>query len=228
MRRMLVVGTLAALLLGLDAHAAAAASPLTVTTCAGQRMDVYPAPSVTAVLYVHGGAWRSGSRADTGDLWPELLPRLRASGVIVAAADYRLAPGSRWPAPRQDIDCAIAYLRVHLGAQRIRLYGTSAGGQIVSVVGLEHTPGVDRVADMYGPADLRPAGWAGWLRGDIRQEFGSVDASPADHVAAGAPPFLVVQGACDAIVPPHQSRELVAALRAAGDPVDYIEVPGTG
>ena len=228
MRRLLVLGVLAVLLLGLGARASASAGPLTVTTCNGQRMDVYPARSATAVLYVHGGAWVSGSRADGGDLWPELLPRLRAAGVTAAATDYRLAPHSRWPAPQQDVVCAIAYLRQHTGARQIRLYGTSAGGQIVSMVGLEHAAGVDRVVDMYGPADLRPAGWNHWLRADIKREFGGAGASPVDHVRPGAPPFLVVQGACDVVVPPSQSRELVARLLGAGDRVDYVEIPGAG
>jgi acetyl esterase/lipase len=227
-RRVLVVGVLAALLLAASVHAAAAAAPLTVSTCAGQRMDVYPAHSETAVLYVHGGAWVSGSRQDTGDLFPELLPRLRQAGVTVAAADYRLAPRSRWPDPLNDVTCAINYLRSHLGAQRIRLYGTSAGGQIVSVLGLERTPAVDRVVDMYGPADLRAPGWSPWLAADVRREFGDADPSPVDLVTPGAPPFLVVQGACDQVVPASQSRELVAALRRGGDRVDYVEVPGAG
>lgn len=230
MRRVLVVGALAALLLGLTVRGGAAAAPLTVVTCAGQRMDVYPARSPVAVLYVHGGAWHSGSRQDTGDLWPQLLPKLRAAGVTVAAADYRLAPGSRWPAPAHDIGCAIDYLRLRTGASQVRLYGTSAGGQIVSMLALERSPGVDRVADMYGPADLRPSGWTPWLRAAIGAEFGAAaaGASPVDHVASGEPRFLVVQGACDAVVPAAQSRELVARLRAAGDPVDYVEVPGAG
>ena len=228
MRRVLLVGLLAALLLGLSVHASASAAPLTVSTCSGQHLDVYPAGSATAVLYVHGGAWHSGSREDTGDLWPELLPRLRAAGVTVAAADYRLAPGSRWPAPQADVICAIGYLREHAGATRIRLYGTSAGGQIASMAALSHAPGVDRVVDMYGPADLRPGGWQPWLDAAIRAEFGSLDGSPVDHVGPGDPPFLVVQGACDSVVAPAQSRELVARLRAAGDSVDYVEVPGAG
>jgi acetyl esterase/lipase len=228
MRRVLVIGLLAALLLGLSVHAGAADSPLTVSACNGQRMDVYPARSATAVLYVHGGAWHSGTRGDSGDLWPQLLPRLRAAGVTAAATDYRLAPGSSWPAPETDVECAIAYLRVHAGARHIRLYGTSAGGQIAAMVGLDRVAGVDRVADLYGPADLRPEGWSPWLRAAIKAEFGARDGSPVDAVHAGAPPFLVVQGACDTVVPPAQSRELVTTLRAAGDATEYIEVAGAG
>lgn len=228
MRRVLVIGLLVAVPIGLGVRASAAEAPITVATCAGQRMDVYPAASATAVLYVHGGAWHSGSRHDTGDLWPELLPRLRAAGVTVAAADYRLAPRSRWPAPLDDVRCAIAYLRAHAGARQVRLYGTSAGGQIASVIGLAGTPGVDRVVDMYGPADLGPAGWSGWMRTAIQAEFGGADASPVDAVRRGAPPFLIVQGSCDKVVPAAQSRALAARLRAAGDAVDYLEVPGAG
>lgn len=223
------------------ARVSAAPSPATVTYCAPGgdplAMDLYePAhPSGRAVLYVHGGAWVSGSRKDTGDLFPQLLPRLLDEGDVVAAIDYRLADTAPWPAPLDDTRCALAYLRthsrsLHLDPDRVALYGTSAGGQVVAMAGLERLPGISRVADLYGPADLAAPGWSPWLRGDIREEFGSGlrNASPADQVTRGAPPFLVVQGTCDDIVPPGQSRELVARLRAARDSVELLQVHDAG
>ena len=223
------------------ARVSAAPSPATVTYCApgGEplAMDLYePAhPSGRAVLYVHGGAWVSGSRKDTGDLFPQLLPRLLEQGDVVAAIDYRLADTAPWPAPLDDTRCALDYLRthsrtIHLDPDHVALYGTSAGGQIVAMAGLEHLRGVSRVADLYGPADLAARGWSPWLRGDIRKEFGGGlnAASPADQVTPGAPPFLVVQGDCDDIVAPGQSRELVARLRTAGDRVALMQVHNAG
>ena len=44
-----------------------------------------------------------------------------------------------------------------------------------------------------------------------------VAASPVTYVHPGAPPFLVIQGAEDDIVPPSQSTELVRLLKKAGD-----------
>ena len=222
------------------AVAEAIPSRYTVSTCQGQHMDIYPLASakgkhVPAVLYVHGGAWRSGSRRDSGDLFPALLPDLRGAGVVVAAADYRLAGVARWPAPENDITCAIDYLRGHAGAlgidpNRIRLYGTSAGGHISTMLALAHERGVDRVADMYGPADLTTGGWNAGMVRSIRREFGAqrAAASPARNATPRTPSLLVVQGDCDTIVPVSQSRKLVKALRAAADDVRYIEVHNAG
>jgi acetyl esterase/lipase len=52
-------------------------------------------------------------------------------------------------------------------------------------------------------------------------------ASPMDQVNQGAPPFLVVHGANDTLVPVAEARSFVALLRAASDaPVVYAELPG--
>ena len=206
-----------------------------MTYCRGLQMDLYPpaaasGPPALLVLYIHGGAWRSGSRQDTGDHFPELRARIQADGVFVAALDYRLAGEAGWPAPLDDVRCGISYLERHIHPRRIELYGTSAGGQIASMTALARVPGVDRVVDMYGPADLAAPGWNRWMKADIRAEFGTglVMASPADQVAGPAPAFFVIQGDCDTIVPVAQSREFVARLRAAGVPVRYLEVHDAG
>jgi dipeptidyl aminopeptidase/acylaminoacyl peptidase len=49
-------------------------------------------------------------------------------------------------------------------------------------------------------------------------------ASPVAYVAPGAPPFLIVQGDRDAVVPPDQSRELASRLHGAGDPATLVVV----
>ncbi|MFD7994169.1 alpha/beta hydrolase family protein [Streptomyces mexicanus] len=52
------------------------------------------------------------------------------------------------------------------------------------------------------------------------------DAGPVAHVTAHAPPFLVLHGSRDGIVPFAQGERLASALRAAGVPVDFRPVPG--
>jgi dipeptidyl aminopeptidase/acylaminoacyl peptidase len=54
------------------------------------------------------------------------------------------------------------------------------------------------------------------------------DASPLSWIDARTAPFLVVHGAPDDVVPVAQSRRLVAALRAAGVEVEYVELPDAG
>jgi acetyl esterase/lipase len=48
------------------------------------------------------------------------------------------------------------------------------------------------------------------------------------HAAAGAPPFLLVRGPADEVVPIGQSRSMRGTLRAAGVPATRIELPGVG
>ena len=96
-------------------------------------------------------------------------------------------------------------------------------------------------AAMYGAYDLgelfssprRVGEWVGGqtgkcvmgvpVRGHTQQYD---DASPIYRVHAGAPPFLVVHGTVDNLVPVAQARRLTASLRSAGAPVCYVELPG--
>jgi acetyl esterase/lipase len=85
-------------------------------------LDLYRAPQSDApvVLYVHGGGWRSGDRADAG---PERLAPLAGYGVTVAAVDYRLVPGATFPDQVHDLKGAVRWLRAqgpHLGLQTRR------------------------------------------------------------------------------------------------------------
>src|SRR5207244_1968399 len=98
--------------------------------------DLYRARSsnqaAPAVLVVHGGSWQGGNRQEL----PELNRYLAARGYLVVSIDYRLAPAAVFPAPREDVFTAIAYLKEHadeLGwdRERLVLLGRSAGGQIV-------------------------------------------------------------------------------------------------
>jgi acetyl esterase/lipase len=50
--------------------------------------------------------------------------------------------------------------------------------------------------------------------------------SPIHHVAADAPPFLLIHGEADKLVPMDQSERLAAALREAGADVTLVTVPG--
>jgi acetyl esterase/lipase len=101
-------------------------------------LDLYiPAhtPSPPVVVWVHGGAWRSGSKKD-----PPLLP-LANRGIAVASVDYRLSPVAKFPAQAHDIKAAIRFLRAKsselgLNAERIAIAGGSAGGHLAALVGV--------------------------------------------------------------------------------------------
>jgi acetyl esterase/lipase len=125
---------------------------------------------------------------------------------------------------------------VGLTAHRADLEGTHG------VVG--PSSAVDAVVDWYGPADLAtmprktlPPEIAAKLPPELLvapedqltrglEGPALADASPVTHVTPDAPPFLLVHGTTDWLVPYAQSEQLAAALVAAGVPVRLVPVDG--
>ena len=201
------------------------------------------------VVYVHGGGWRGGAKT-TGSYIVDVTADLVSRGYVMAAIDYRLAPAAKWPAFIYDVKTAIRFLRAHaaeyrLDPHRIGAWGGSAGGHLVSLLGtadasagLEDAAGapktssrVQAVVDLFGPADLvrmDRGGDGGARRADA---FGTEPdvlrrASPITYVSKDDPPFLILQGDADRLVPVEQSRHFYEALRAAGVPATLIIVKG--
>src|SRR5262245_36370450 len=87
------------------------------------------------LVWVHGGAWRSGSKSDMP------LQRLVEAGYAIASVDYRLSPVARFPAQVHDIKAAIRFLRASqeeygYDARQISIAGSSAGGHLAALVGV--------------------------------------------------------------------------------------------
>lgn len=92
------------------------------------------------VIYVHGGGWRRGDSRTTGAFadFPSVLASLAARGYVVASINYRLSGEARYPAAVQDVNSAIAYLRLHakkwdIDPARIVLWGDSAGAYLAAM-----------------------------------------------------------------------------------------------
>lgn len=211
------------------------------------KMDVYRPvePNGALVLYIHGGGWTSGSKGggSGSEMWAELLGR----GYVVAAIDYRLAPKFQFPAQMEDVTCAVLYLKRHAGElgidpERIGAYGGSAGGHLASLLGTTGGHGyemgftaldaeVAAVVDLFGPTDLTVE-FDGASERIISAVFGTTDrgaevlvqASPVYHVSADDPPFLIVHGEKDALVPIAQGERLYGALVAAGVEAEFVRV----
>jgi len=96
------------------------------------RDQVGPAP---LVVWVHGGAWRAGSRTRVP------IKGLLNHGLAIASVDYRLSGDAPFPAQLHDINHAIAYLRHHaqdlgLDPSRFAISGSSAGGHLAALAGV--------------------------------------------------------------------------------------------
>jgi acetyl esterase/lipase len=213
------------------------------------------------ILYLHSGAWITGDR--TGG--PAI--RQASRGYAVASIDYELAPQSIWPAQIEDCKAAVRWLRANaarynLDANRIGVFGTSAGGHLAAMMGTtngdaslegaelgnpQFSSEVKAVVDFYGPTDLLsldaqklPCGipFSGndsfmppsLLMGCPIQECRdkTAAASPINHVAAGDPPFLILQGMQDCLVPWQQSQNLYDKLRASGVAAELHLLPTAG
>ena len=143
---------------------------------------------------------------------------------------------------------------LHVDPARIGIWGHSAGGHLASLVGTAGPAAgwdvgaypaepsrVEAVADLAGPSNLVTLGAEG-LPGVVRANFESLlgplppgdlpaalaKASPVTYVSHGDPPFLIVHGDEDGIVPLAQSEELAGALRVADVPVTLVVVHGGG
>ena len=157
------------------------------------KMDLYipdqrthPTP---VAIYVHGGGWKIGDKS-LGQGTPD-IPELLRRGYLVAAVNYRLAPQYPFPAQIEDVKCAIRALRAHaamydLDPNHIGVWGSSAGGHLVSLIGvadasagwdvgeyLDQSSQVQAVVDLFGPTDLTTA--LNTIKGQypIREEAGT-------------------------------------------------------
>ncbi|HYE07953.1 MAG TPA: alpha/beta hydrolase [Planctomycetota bacterium] len=207
-------------------------------------VDIYvpttPGPHAV-VAHFHSGGWSGGTRR----LHAALDRWLAGRDFVVMAFSYRLAPAHRYPAAVDDARAALAWARAHAGEHggdgaRLVAIGHSAGAQLAMLAGYEPGSGARAVATFYGPIDL-DQGWRVPPRPDpldvrhiIETYIGGTPAelpvpyregSPISRVAPGLPPTLIIQGGRDHVVLVGRTREMAAALRAAGSPAALIEIP---
>ena len=206
---------------------------------------------VPVVLYVHGGGWTGGDKSDgAGLLFKEGLVQ---RGFAMAAINYRLGPKYIFPAQIEDVKCAVRFLRANASKynfdpEQIGAIGGSAGGHLVALLGAsdedagwdvgeysDRSSRVQAVVDMYGPADLKVMS-AGSSRRYMLQLFGAANIddpallkySPVSYLTKDDPPFLILHGELDEMVPLEQSQILYDKLKAAGIPAELVVVKNAG
>src|SRR5262249_1891600 len=118
---------------------------ITYSTISGVRpltLDLYlpakPGPK-PLVVYLHGGSWIGGARREAGlvgERTHQVMAKLAARGFAVASLSYPLSGEAKYPAPVQDLNAALRFLRAHAGPwginpDKIVTWGASAGAQVV-------------------------------------------------------------------------------------------------
>ena len=218
--------------------------PYCNTDSAGQRMDVYfpdaggPWP---ALVYVHGGAWMRGDKSEAAIFAQGMTDQ----GYVVISINYRLYPAARYPAMIEDVKCAIRSLRANaaeynLDPNRMGAIGVSAGGHLVALLGaseasagmdvgeyLEQSSRVQAVVAMAPVTDLTrsfPNADIELIRHVGFGEDNVVQASPVTHVTPDDPPFLLIHGDRDEVVPVEQSQLMYDRLVEANVPAQLVIV----
>ena len=226
---------------------------------ASQRLDVYLAKSETpvpAMVYIHGGGWRGGSK----NRLPQWLSNAVAQGWLsVVSVEYRFTDVAPHPAQTDDCLRAIQFVRSNAAAwnidpDRIGVTGGSAGGHLSLWVALH-----DDVADAQATDPIKkqssrvacavsfagPTDWS--LLSDIehkhpayRQLLGykpgtavaemdadkMKDVSPISFVSSDDPSIMQVHGDADDIVPIKHARRMDKQLQEAGVTAELVVVPG--
>lgn len=228
------------------------------------QMDLYlparPAgaplpPKLPAIVFVHGGGWQSGVRAN----FAPMAIRMAERGFAAATISYRLSPEARYPAAIHDVKAALRWLRAHAGEygidpERIAVGGGSAGGQIASLAGV--TDGIDKFDPDGGPGAVssaaqaivnidglsdftskaarenednpakQPTAAGAWFGGSYAEKTALWhEASPTFYVGAKTPPVLFIGSA--------QARfsvgreEMVEKLGAHGVATQTVLLPDT-
>jgi len=206
------------------------------------RMDLYvpdspqPAP---VVIWIFGGSWRIGSKG-----YHVNLRDLTKYGIAVAAIQYRLSGVATYPSQIEDCKAAAQWLRTEgprygIDPRQVAASGESAGGHLAALLGaIEGTPRIRAVCALYPPTDLvslgrqyanpkRPSAMELLLGGPIERKLHlAAEASPLDRVRSDAPPFFIIHGADDTLVPVEQSRHLHRRLESLGVESRLEIVPG--
>ncbi|TYB43460.1 alpha/beta hydrolase fold domain-containing protein [Actinomadura chibensis] len=206
------------------------------------------------LMQIHGGAWVIGDKREQG---LPLLNHMAVQGWVGFNVNYRLSPRATWPEHLIDLKHFIAWYRQHAeeyGADPdfLCVTGGSAGGHLTAMVALtanvpEFQPGFEDVdtsvrgaVPFYGVYNLfeagpwpRPMGATHLLeRMVIKQPFAAdpeayAKASPVTYIREDAPPFFVIHGSRDSLIPVAEARRFVERLRdVSAAPVVYAEMKG--
>ena len=196
------------------------------------------------LLYLHGGGWCFGSTNSCARFCAALALQ---GDCCVAALDYRLSPAYPFPAPLEDCQEALSYLKQHASewgcdSARVSVGGDSAGGNLALATAMtaagvckvaaiypvtklfrETTPSWTRYATGYGDdAELLEAFCEAYAKGAERNPAASV-ALASDSVLRTLPPVLLISAGHDVLF--DQTADFARRFEKLGRPLAYHVFP---
>ncbi len=217
-----------------------------------RRTDLPRDGKAPVLLQVPGGAWAIGMRRPQA--YP-LLSHLADRGWVCVSIDYRVSPKNTWPDHIVDVKRALAWIKDNIAdyggdPDFVAITGGSAGGHLASLAALtfddpQYQPGFED-ADTSVVAAVPIYGRYDWVstHGSGRKEFIAflqkyvvkkrfaenrqvyADASSINRLRPDAPPFFILHGKDDSIIPVPEGREFAEELRKVStSAVAYAEIP---
>lgn len=206
-----------------------------------------------AVLCIHGGGFRAGTR----DGYNALCVRLAQRGFVAVTVTYRLAPKYPFPAAVYDVKGAVRWLRANaakyqIDPTRIGVTGDSAGGHLAQFLGVTagetrfegdggnagQSSAVNCVVNRYGPSNLLKSYDASVDAAEVLPLFLGGDretareqhilASPLNWVTPNAAPTLLLHGTEDKYVAYEQAVWMRDRLQTCGVEVELLTLTGAG
>ena len=203
-------------------------------------------------VWVHGGGWRTGSELDRT---PDLRRLADEGWLVVSVEYTLTRPGRpTWDVAGAQVACALSRVAEHAAeqggdARRLVVGGDSAGGQLALSVGYGAAAGTQTaacaspvpvpvpraIATLYPAVDLADThrngrgaqefavGYTGGTPEQVPERYRAVSA--VDALTPASPPTLLIVPARDRLVPPSGADGFVDAARAAGVPVERVDLP---
>lgn len=201
-----------------------------------QQLDIYipkSKPIKTAIVFIHGGAWRDGTKGD----FEFVAHALTGLGHAVIIPNYRLYPDVEFPAFIDDVADAIAYVEKNalkvLGKPltKIIMMGHSSGAHGAALLSTDQrylstrglTVQIAGLIAIAGPYDLdldNP---------EVKPVFTKATkkkSNPILNIHGDMPPVLLLHGQNDKRVHPYHTQSFNIALEKNSTPVTTHLYPG--